>query len=74
MKRMHQYEQDFGHTLDNRWSIPEMAGRGKPYAAIDQHPFELKQALSTVYTDAILIEPQTWELPAGAYGEESGPT
>ncbi len=73
-KRMHQYERDFGHTLDNRWSIPEMSARGKPYAAIAQHLFELEQALSTEYTDAILIDPQTWDLPAGAHGEDSGPT
>ena len=34
MKRMHQYEQDFGHTLDNRWSIPKMAAKCKPYGTI----------------------------------------
>jgi hypothetical protein len=28
--------------------------------------------LSTEYTDAILIDPQTWRLPAGAHGE-NGP-
>ncbi|MBW4554118.1 MAG: phosphoadenosine phosphosulfate reductase family protein [Aphanocapsa sp. GSE-SYN-MK-11-07L] len=72
--RMHEYEQDFGHTLDNRWSIPEMAARGKPYAAIALHPVELKQALSHKYTNAILIEPKKWRLPAGAYGEDTGPT
>jgi 3'-phosphoadenosine 5'-phosphosulfate sulfotransferase (PAPS reductase)/FAD synthetase len=72
-QRMHQYEREFGHTLDNRWSIPEMAARGKPYGAIAQHPLELEQAQSREYSDAILIEPQTWRLPVGAHGEDSGP-
>ena len=72
-QQMHRYERDFGHTLDNRLSIPQMAERGKPYPAIAQHPFELHQALSTEYTGAILVEPQAWRLPAGAHGEDSGP-
>jgi hypothetical protein len=70
---MHQYERDFSHTLDNRWSIPEMAARGKPYGAIAQHPLELEQALASEYTDTILIDPQTWRLPSGAHDEDSGP-
>jgi 3'-phosphoadenosine 5'-phosphosulfate sulfotransferase (PAPS reductase)/FAD synthetase len=73
-ERMHDYEREFGHTLDNRWAIPQMAARGQPYPAIAEHPLKLTQALSREYTDAIRIAPEIWSLPAGAYGEESGPS
>ena len=72
-KRMHEYELDFRHKLDNKHSIPEMAARGKPYAAIYASPAVLQQSQSREYGDAILIDPQSWELPAGAYGEDVGP-
>ena len=71
---MHQFERDFGHKLDNKHSIPEMAARGKPYVAIYASPAVLQQSQSCEYGDAILIDPQSWELPAGAYGEDTGPT
>ncbi|MGR3280262.1 phosphoadenosine phosphosulfate reductase family protein, partial [Acaryochloris marina NIES-2412] len=73
-ERLHQYEQDFQHTLDNKLSIPEMASKGTAYAAIHQHPDQLRLALSQDYTAPILVDPNAWTLPAGAFGEDAGPT
>ncbi|KAI9129545.1 phosphoadenosine phosphosulfate reductase family protein [Acaryochloris sp. CCMEE 5410] len=73
-ERLHQYEQAFQHTLDNKLSIPEMAARGKVYEAIHQNPDQLRLALSQDYTLPILVDPDTWTLPAGAFGEDAGPT
>ncbi|KAI9129846.1 phosphoadenosine phosphosulfate reductase family protein [Acaryochloris sp. CCMEE 5410] len=73
-ERLHQYEQAFQHTIDNKLSIPEMATKGKVYEAIHQHPDQLQLALSQDYTAPILIDPNAWTLPAGAFGEDAGPT
>ncbi len=73
-ERMAVYERDFGHTLDQHLTIPQMAAKGKPYGAIAEHPSKLQQALSQEYTDAILVAPERWFLPAGAHGEDAGPS
>ena len=70
---MYQYGQEFGHTLDNRFTIAELADKGKVYGAIVENPDALKLALSREYTAEIRVEVEEWRSPAGAFGEDSGP-
>jgi 3'-phosphoadenosine 5'-phosphosulfate sulfotransferase (PAPS reductase)/FAD synthetase len=72
-QQMHQYEQEFEHTIDNRFSIAELASRGKVYGAVEANPDMITLALSREYTEQIRVEPESWRSPAGAFGEDSGP-
>ena len=69
---MHEYELRFGHTLDNKLSIPEMAFLGKPYASINSEYIQL--AKSKCFWAPILLTADSWRLPVGAYGEDAGPS
>lgn len=71
--RMQALEIEFGHTLDNHRSIPEMAALGQVYGAIAQHPHKLEQALGHRYTEAIRVQAEEWRSPAGAKGESEEP-
>ena len=71
---MHEYEVEFSHTLDNNLSIPQMAAKGKVYDAIAAHPEMVTLSQSRKYTGEIRIDPESWALPAGAYGEDAGPS
>ena len=48
--------------------------RGIVYEAIHQNPDQLRLALSKEYTLPILVDPNGWTLPVGAFGEDAGPT
>ena len=64
------YEEQFDCTIHRTRSVSEQADRGAPYAAINRRM--LKKAVSDRYSDRILLK--KWELPAGAFGESTGPT
>jgi hypothetical protein len=67
------YEDEFGCTIHRTKSVREQAAEGTPYAELaDKELVEL--AMSTTYDAPILVDPQDWELPAGAFGESNGPT
>ncbi len=68
-ERIAKYEEQFGVTIHRRDSVRIRAAQGTPYQA-DERYFEL--AGRTEYTESILIDGH-WELPAGAYGEATGP-
>ncbi|WP_250565052.1 hypothetical protein [Adonisia turfae] len=65
------YENDFGVTIQRKKSVGELADKGTPYAAI-QNSSLLEVALSTQYTLPVFVD--DWKLPAGAFGENAGPT
>ncbi|MGX1201075.1 phosphoadenosine phosphosulfate reductase domain-containing protein [Marinobacter sp. MBR-105] len=67
--RIANYERMFNHTIQNGKSVIEMADQGTVYAAATPERAEI--ALSTEYSLPIIMD--TWEQPAGAYGENAGP-
>ncbi|MBA9940431.1 phosphoadenosine phosphosulfate reductase [Ralstonia insidiosa] len=69
-ERIAQYEEQFGLTIHRRDSVRVRAARGTPYQA-DERYFQI--AGQTAYTESSLVNGQ-WELPAGAFGEATGPT
>lgn len=61
-------EQEFNHTIDAKHPITWLADRGDAY---DMNQADIDQALSTTYSNP---HTDTWQLPAGAFGESNGPS
>lgn len=71
--RIASYEAKFGKTITKGKSVGQMADKGKPYAAC--HDAELvKLAMGTGYDVPVLVSPDQWRLPSGAYSHCGGPT
>lgn len=68
--RIAAYEQEFGKTIHRKKSVTEQIEGKSPYPEIT--PELTKLALARSYADSIFTD--NWILPAGAYGESSGPT
>lgn len=67
--RIATYEQKFGVTIQRKGPVTEIADRAQP-RHLD--PDILKLALSQTFDEPALID--NWDLPAGAFGEVTGPT
>lgn len=68
--RIAAYEKEFGKTIHRKKSVTEQIEGKCAYPEITPELAEL--ALSREYTLPIFME--SWELPAGAFGESAGPT
>lgn len=68
-ERIARYEEEFGITIQRKSSVREMASRGRPYQHITS------ERITAVMSDHYLgeIRPESWMLPAGAFGESCGP-
>ena len=72
------YEQAFDTTIDRKLSLPEYIRRGAPYAPITDPRY--RKILDTLRSKEwpasipILLRPDKWNMPAGAFGESDGPT
>ena len=64
------YEEEFGVTIKRKESIRDTLKKGEAYPDMD--PEMIRQALSRNYTAPVFL--QDWKLPAGAFGENAGPT
>jgi len=64
-------EDELGHTMKHGASLHQVADAGKPYAAAT--PERVALAMGTTYDQPIIVSPDQWELPAGAYGVNDGP-
>jgi len=74
MAKLIRYEKQFGVSIKRNMYLPELISLGKPYRAITERMFIdnfIKMALSGNYTEKIIVN--NWQLPAGAYGESTGP-
>ena len=68
-----QREFNSGKTIHRTRSVREQANSGTPYPnTADSELVAL--ATGTHFTEPIRLDPETWTLPAGAYGEGDGPT
>ena len=70
VERIANYEEEFETTIHRKKSVREQIADGIPYEDMD--PNECLKALSKQYTDPIFVE--QWQLPAGAFGENTGPS
>ncbi len=64
------FEQQFGITIDRKLSVKEMIEQGEPYASIT--PERIALANARVYPFDVIIDPEDWTLPAGAFKEGCG--
>lgn len=64
-----EYERKFERTIHRKESVIERAAKGKPYEMKER---DILSAMSTVYTEDVIQK--EWRLPAGAFGESTGPT
>jgi 3'-phosphoadenosine 5'-phosphosulfate sulfotransferase (PAPS reductase)/FAD synthetase len=65
-------ETEFGVTIKRGATIAQLADRGTPYAAALSNPDLVRLANAEEWTGPILTD--NWQLPAGAFGENAGPT
>lgn len=63
------YEKLFNVSIKRDKYLPEVIKEGKPYKSITEKYIEM--AMSGIYTGKIFVK--NWKLPAGAFGESTGP-
>ena len=67
---METYEREFGHMIDSKRTISEMADRGKVYRSVVEQPELVAVANGREYGGEIVVG--RWEMPVGAFGEQNG--
>ena len=73
-ERIAAYEASFGRTIQRSCSIRSLADRGRPYQALIAQAELARQALQHAWDEPVRVRPEEWVLPAGAFGEGSGPS
>lgn len=66
-------EREFGVTIHRKEGVHERADKGTPYAAAEAQPELAKLANGTEWSGPVVVSPEEWKLPAGAFGEKDGP-
>ena len=72
-ERIARYEDRFGRTIQRSCGIRQLADRGRPYAALIEQPDLARRALAHAWDESVVVPPDAWHLPAGAFGEGTGP-
>ncbi len=72
IQRLNTYEIEFGCTIQRKQSVLERAQAGTPYAAAT--PERMARCMAKTFDEPIILAEGEWKLPAGAYGESTGPT
>lgn len=73
-KRIADYEDQFGCTIQRHCGIRALADRGQPYRAALSQPGLARRALCSDWDEPVRTTPGQWQLPAGAFGSGGGPT
>ena len=68
------FEERFGVTINRKLGVRDLAARGVPYQAAVNNPDLVLDALGSEWTRAVHTDPASWQRPAGAYGENVGPS
>ena len=68
------HEEMFGCTIRHTTSIIELANRGTPYQAAVEQPELARRAMMPGWDEPVKVAPSAWRMPAGAFGENAGPT
>ena len=73
VKKIAEYKQEFGKTIDRNMSVLTKASIGQAYAPC-QSAALVAEARDENRNSKIILEHGEWQLPAGAFGESNGPT
>ena len=70
------YEERFGVTIHRTRPVIETAEMGNPYAVLDTEAGQIAaaEAISRTWDRPVIAEAGAWRLPAGAFGDNAGPT
>lgn len=66
-------EREFGVTIHRKEDLLSRAKKGTPYRAALNNPEMATMGESSVWAGLIVVPPERWTLPAGAFGEKDGP-
>lgn len=69
-KRLAGYEAEFGRTIKRTVSLAELADRGSAYELAEA---DVEAALSEAFEEPVVLPVGEWAMPAGAFGDNSGP-
>jgi 3'-phosphoadenosine 5'-phosphosulfate sulfotransferase (PAPS reductase)/FAD synthetase len=69
--RIADYEVRFGTTIQRKLTVIQQADRGTMYPMGVE---DMRAAVATSFNEPIVVAPEQWKLPAGAFGESCGPT
>ena len=67
-------EDEFGVTIQRARSIRALADIGTPYPAAIGRPDLVRLANSAEWDVPVVVDPASWQMPAGAFGDSAGPT
>ena len=70
VNKIAEYEEEFERTIHRSKSVRDQVNDGTPYPGMK--PEIIKQGLSKSYSGEIIVD--NWDLPAGAFGENAGPS
>jgi 3'-phosphoadenosine 5'-phosphosulfate sulfotransferase (PAPS reductase)/FAD synthetase len=68
------YECRFGCTIKRGLSLHALADHGRPYDQVLSRPDLVRLALSDTWDVPIRVASRSWRLPAGAFGDNAGPS
>jgi len=72
VNRIIKYEERFGLTIHRTKSVAKRVQSGKSYPAAAPDSHEGRLVMSREFTDSVWMP--VWKLPAGAFGENAGPS
>lgn len=72
-EKIAKYEEEFNCTISRTMGVRDQAAAGTHYPEIADTDL-VRLAMSDTYDVPVIVDPQDWELPAGAFGESNGPT
>lgn len=69
------YEERFGVTIKRNVTVREQASKGEAYAALETEDGKAAavEAADKDWNGQVILEPGDWKMPAGAFGESTGP-
>ncbi len=69
--RLASYEKSLGHTIDNKLSVLQMANRGRSFVDAPKSLVDLAMSRHYPATEVVAT---AWQMPAGAFKKDGGPT
>lgn len=69
--RIAEREKDFNRTIKRKIALNALADLGTPFPVKDK---DVRAALSTEWTEDMILDLDAWELPSGAFSKGNGPS
>ena len=73
VQEISKYEDQFGVTIHRTKSVATLVNEGIPYENVYNNTLR-HEAMNPIYVGRIWVNPANWQQPAGAFGENAGPS